>query len=247
MTSQPPAGDPRGPTVEPQPLKFEPTAGPSTEAIFEAPVPGHGEPGAPAVTLAVTVDSSVLSDSGDELEGLLGGMRAAVEVLPELPPDWDVSGDGEEPSGEGDGEEPLDLKKDLRIGLGLVWPEGAVPVAVIVTVETTTGIVPAPRIPEIPQPEIPQPEILRRLGVTQRLDDYWYATNSPPPTARVHVTGGQGTMRRPGGRYPTNLHMPPPDNFPLSKATAFILHAVGGAMGYTLNSGFYSPQHPNNR
>jgi hypothetical protein len=189
----------------------------------------------------VTVDSSVLSDSGDELKGLLGRMRAAVEVLPELPPDWDVSGDSEGPSSDGDGEAPLDLKEVLQIGLGVVWPEGA-ELAVIVTVETTTGIVPVPGIPEIPQPEI-RPLIL----VKQYLDDHWYAASAPPPTAHVRVTGGRGTMKRPGGSYTTNLHIPPPDHFSLSKAAAFILQAVGGAMDYTLNSGFYSPQHPNNK
>jgi len=236
MTSQPPADNP---PVDPQPLKFGLIQDDGIEATFEAPVPGPRAPGAPAITVAVTVDPSVPRDSRAELSGLLGRMRAAFEVLPELPPDWDVSGDGDG-DGDSDGEEPLDLKQDLRIELRLVWPERAVPVAVIVTVETTAGIVPAP-----PKPEVPV-DAQGLLQVTQKLDDHWHATYSPPPTARVHVTGGQGTMRRRPKSNPTDLHIPPPKSFPLSKAKQFILHAVGGAMDYTLNSGFYSPQHPNN-
>ena len=233
MTSQPPPDDPYYPTVEPQPLKFSPVPDGGVAATFEALVPGPGEPGAPAVTLAVTVDASVPRDSGEQLSELLGQMRAAFDVLPDLPPGWDVPGDGD-----GDGKEPVDLKKEMQVELRLVWPDPGEPVAVVVTVGTTTGIVPAPR----------EPQIVRDLGVTQRYDDYWSAINpSSPPTAKVHVRGGQGTMRRTGSRHQTDVHIPPPDHFSLPNATAFILHAVRGAMDYTLNSGFFSPQHPNNR
>ena len=106
------------------------------------------------------------------------------------------------------------------------------PVAFVVTVETTAGTLPAPVTP-----------VVRALTVTPRLDDYWYATISPPPTAHVHITGGQGTMRRPKG-HPNNVHTPPPNDYPLPNAREFILHANGQTMGYTVNSGFYSPQHP---
>ncbi len=50
-------------------------------------------------------------------------------------------------------------------------------------------------------------------------------------------------MRRPKG-HPNNVHTPPPNDYPLPNAKEFILHASGQTMGYTVNSGFYSPQHP---
>lgn len=251
MTSQPPpddsnqpqADDPYRPIVEPQPLKFSRTPDvPGNGATFEAQVPGSGEPGAPAVTLAVTVDPSITPESSNALKELLfDRMRAAFDVLPDLPSGWDVPGGGD------DGNEPFDLTKQLKIELGAAWPKDGMPVAVVVTVETTTGFVPTPPRPLIqPILRVMQP-MLRALSVTQRYDDYWYARNSSsPPTAKVHVQGGQGTLRRPGGR-PTDVHIPPPPNYPLKQAKAFILHAKKGAMDYTLNSGFYSPQHPNNQ
>ena len=237
MTYQPSADDPYYPTVEPQPLKFEPGPAGGTEATFQAPVPGPGEPGAPAITLTVAVDPSVPRESADELNELLfGRLRGAFDVLPDLPPGWDVPGDSEPPSNDGD--EPFDPKKHMKFGLSLVWPDEAPPVAVVVTVETAAGTVPAPS----------KAVILQALATKQNVDDYWYATNqNSPPTARVHVTGGHGTMRRAGAQHRTNVHIPPPDHFSLPYARAFILDAIGGAMGYTLNSGFYSPQHPNNQ
>ncbi len=241
MTKQPSAGDPYFPATKPQPLVFNPISDDGVAATFEAPVPGREAPGSPVLALAVTVASSVLRDSGKEFNELLGQMKATFDVLPELPPGFEVSGDvessdpgdGGESSDPGDGGESFDLEEQMRIMLRLVSFDGARPAAFVVTVETTAGTLPAPG----------KTGQLRAYTVTPRLDDYWYATISPPPTAHVHITGGQGTMRRPKG-HPNNVHTPPPNDYPLPNAKEFILHASGQTMGYTVNSGFYSPQHP---
>jgi len=239
MASQPPADDsyrstaepdPYRPTVEPKPLAFERISDDGRAATYQAQVPGPGEPGEPAIYLAVTVASSISKES-KEFREMLGRMRAAFDVLPELPPDWDVP-DGDD---DGDGDAPLDLEQEIRMELRLAWPDEGEPVAVIVTVETTAGIVPAPGGPQ----KVPSPTVAARFMLKQGLSDHWYANYAPAPTAHVHVNGGQGTMGRPGSNNPMNIHVPQPWEFKLPHASQFIVHAIGGPLYYTLNSGFH--------
>ena len=240
MTEQPTEGDVYFPKENPQLLVFKPISDDGKAATFEALVPGGGASGSPVFALTVTIASSVPQDSGKELSEALGQMKAIFEVLPDLPPGFDVSGD-EESSDPGSDQESFDLSEQMVIKLRWDSLGDTGPVAFIVTVEATTGIVPVPGKTGLISTDPAAPR-LEDYAVTPRLNDYWYATISPTPTAHVKIRGGQGTIRRAGGRA-EDVHTPPPKEYKLGHVNEFIMHANTQSMNYTVNSGFYSPQH----
>ncbi len=230
MTEQPTAAGPQIPAGKLQPLVFKPISDDGRAAIFEALVAGGEAPGSPVFALTVTVASSVPRESQEELGELLGQMKAAFELVPGLSPDDGGSGD----------EDSVDLSMQIRIEPRLASFDGSGPVGFAATVETTTGIVPAPVVDDPGSGTTTGPILY--FTVKPRLDDYWYATTAIPPTAHVKIGNGAGTIRRPTDHRATNVFAP--YTYQLQKAKEVIVHANNQTMTYTLTGNFWSPNHP---
>jgi hypothetical protein len=219
MTEQPSGVGPGNPVGKLQPLSFQLVADDGQAALYEALVADGKAPGSPVFAVTVTVASSVRREAGKELEASLSEMKAAFVLLPEPPP-----GNG----GPGD-EEPFDISTQMQIELRLASFDGAGPVGVAVTVETTTGIVPAPVGSDPDVGTAAEGDLPRTVGAG--LDDYWHAYPDQRFTATVKPSAGQGTIRNPqanvytGGTY-------------YLTAKAVIVHAAQRAMTYSLTGSF---------
>jgi hypothetical protein len=220
MTEQPGGVGPGNPVGKLQPLSFQLISDDGHAALYRALVADGKAPGSPVFSVTVTVASSVRRDAGKELETSLGEMKAAFVLLSEPPPDNGESGD----------EEPFDINTQMRIELGLASFDGAEPVGVAVTAETTAGTVPAPAGSDPGGGAAAKGEQLSHT-VGAGLDDYWHADSGQRFTATVKPSAGEGTIGNPqanvfaGGTY-------------YLTAKTVIVHASQRAMTYSLTGSF---------
>ena len=187
MTEQPSGSGPVAPVGVLQDLSFRPKADHGLAAQYEAQVECAQVSGSPLFAVTVTIASSLQQEAKQALETFFGGMQASFDVLPELPPANGGPGD----------EELFNIGTQMLFEISLKSYGGAGPVAVAVTVQTTTGIVPVPNA------------IRQTLAheVGAGLEDHWRARPYQPFTATVKPINGKGTVRYPrepvvaGGTY----------------------------------------------
>ncbi len=195
MTEQPGSYGPDNPVGELQPLGFELAYDDGHAAVYQATVKDEKAPGSPVYALTVTIASSVRKEAEKQLRVFLDEMRAAFALLREPVPQ----------DGGPDDEEPFDIDTQIQIEPRLVSLDGAGPVGVTVTVETTTGIGQAPGGSDPAGGTATEQVLGFRVGPGR--DQYWYARGNNRFTATVRPRSGYGTIRKPvinvaaGGTY----------------------------------------------
>ena len=245
MTDQPSGGGQDNSVPELKPLKFQliaddghvasyqalvggqdsPVGGQGTPAEDQnAPVADQNAPDSAGFTVTVTIASSVQRGAEKDIQTLLGGMKAAFEILPGPPPDNGGSGD-EEPSGTGEQpsiEELSDSKQPVRIEFSLANHGDSGPAGVAVTVQKTTGMAIEKYLPE---------------ELNAGLYDYWCVDTGQSINASVTVYVGTGTISPPS----TDVYARPESyNF---KAKKIIVHAGPNAITYSLTGSFWLAKH----
>jgi hypothetical protein len=184
MTEQPSSPVPDSPVGELAPVNFQLQSDDGYAAVYQAVVAGEA-PDLPVYTLTVTIASSVRQQAGQQLQVFLDTMRVAFAILPgPVPPD----------DGPDDGE-PFDIGSQLEIEPGLVRFQGEGPVAVGVTVATTTGIGQAPSASDSADGPATGRSVTFHVG--PNLDHYWHSRGNHSFTATVTPTSGSGTIRNP--------------------------------------------------
>jgi len=182
MTEQPSSPIPDNPVGELAPVNFQLQSDDGYEAVYQAVVAGEA-PDLPVYTLTLTIASSVRQQAGQQLQVFLDTMTVAFAILPgPVPPD-----DGPD--------EAFDIGSQLKIEFGLVPFQGAGPVAVGVTVATTTGIGQAPSASD--SADGPAGGRTVEFHVGPNLDHYWHARGNHSFTATVTPKSGSGTIRNP--------------------------------------------------
>src|SRR6266568_4866622 len=182
MTEQSSDASPDFGLGEPQPLEFQPIADDGKTAVYEALVVDCKTPGSPVFGLTVTIASSFRRDSAEDVDSLLGGMKASFKLLTKLPPDTGGPND----------EQPFDSSTQIRFEFRLASFDGPEAAGFAFTVETTTWIVPIPE----PGGEAIVAPLPHHLGAG--LSDYWHSNSSSSFTAYVTPSIGDGTLSSTG-------------------------------------------------
>jgi hypothetical protein len=219
MTGQPSGAGPDNPVGTLQPLRFTLISDDGHAARYEALVEDQTAPGSPVFAVTVTIASSIQLQAPTELQTLLSQMKASFVLLPEPPPD----------NGGPSADEPFDLKTQLLIEVSLASSGGTGPVGVAVTLETTTGIVPAPTGSN-PGDGVGQ------NTVPADLDDYWQVRPKNSFRANVTPSIGKGTIRNP-------VIPVAEDRTSSLTARQVIVHADRQAMTYFMSSNFRLVRH----
>jgi hypothetical protein len=219
MTDQPSGAGPDNPVGPLQPLGFNPISDDGRAAAYEALVEYQTAPGSPVFAVTVTCASSIRLQAPNKLETLFSQMKASFVLLPEPPPD----------NGGPSDDEPFDLGTQLMIEVGLASYGGTEPLGVAVTVQTTTGIMPAPTGSN------PGSGIAMNT-VGARLDDYWQVRPKHSFKANVTPSIGKGTIRNPVTPVAA-------DRTSSLTARQVIVHADRQAMTYFMSSNFGLVRH----
>ena len=219
MTDQPSGAGPDCPMGMLQPVSFKPISDDGRVARYQALVEDQTAPGSPVFAVTLTIASSIQLEAPTKLKAFLSQMKASFVLLPEPPPD-----DG----GPSD-DEPLDLKTQLLIEVSLASSGGTGPVGVAVTVQTTTGIVPAPTGSK------PAGGVAMSI-VPAGLDDYWQVRPKHSFRANVTPSFGKGTIRNP-------VTLVVEGRTSSLTARQVIVHADRQAMTYFMSTNFRLVRH----
>jgi hypothetical protein len=211
MTTQPGGAGPVYPVGVLQTLSFQPISDNGFAASYEALVESDQVPGSPVFAITVTFASSLQQQAGPALQTFFDGMKASFDVL-STPPD----------NGGPDDEELINIGTQMLIEISLVSYGGAGPVAVTVTVETTTGIVPFPEGIKQDLPHL----------VGAGLEDHWRANPYQSFTATVKPRSGTGTVR-----FPRQNVVAGRTYYPAGK-DVFVAASSTGALDYSMSGDF---------